>query len=221
MRESGYDASRAYRRAQESDRLIDLSGDIAPPRAAGQRRTVEELLHENDSRLGELELAKMREAGQLVDLRDVLREGTYGGDEYGTPRVYYEDEQTLPDLQDLFTVLPTTLANGSPNLENEIVKRAIEAVESNQPLDLSQIGAMKDLLAKYAGAIAALRASPDKQGQDYSAAPERAKARLVESAGSTDLVDLWAADPDDDRLSEAELSKMREAGEMLDLERAA
>jgi hypothetical protein len=55
---------------------------------------------------------------------------------------------------------------------------------------------MKELLDKYASQIAALRASPDKGGQDYTAAPELAKARLVESAGSTDRLDLFAPDPE-------------------------
>jgi hypothetical protein len=135
MRESSYDASRAYTRAGETDSgLLDLPEDVPTP---GVKRplTAEELLHE--SRQDEAEFSKMREAEEagsveLIDLgEDVprpMREGTSGGDEYGTPRVYFEDADTLTDLQDLYSVLPVRLPNGSENLENAIVERMIEDV---------------------------------------------------------------------------------------------
>jgi hypothetical protein len=196
LRES-YDASRAYKRAGETASLLDLSGDGVPTRTAQRPMTTEALLHE--SQLDEAEFTRMRSAEdagsvELVDLGDdvprPMREATFGGDAYGTDKVYYEDDDTLAELQDLFTVLPVTLPNGSPNLANEIVKAMIADVQHGHPLSPVQIGKFLELRSTHADAIAKLRARSGKGGQDYMDVPNPATARLVESARATGLIDL-------------------------------
>ncbi len=116
----------------------------------------------------------------ITDLRVIerLREATYGG-ENGTPEVYYEDDDTYRDLTDLFTVLHQEQGNGTPNLENAQVENMARTIYENRPLSAMEIGLLKRLKSKYAGQIAELRSTPDRDGQDYLAAPDPATARFV------------------------------------------
>jgi hypothetical protein len=147
-----------------------------------------------ESRGHRADYSKLRERdGELLDLSEDgipmvkvvrterMREGTFGGPELGTDKVYYEDEDTLPALQYLFTILPATLPNGTPNLENEIVLRMIEGIQNGRPLSTAEIGKAKELWTKYADQITTLRRKPDKDGQDYLGVPDPSTARLVES----------------------------------------
>jgi hypothetical protein len=107
---------------------------------------------------------------------DLLREGTYGptGSE-----VYYEDSSTIDDLRDLYVVLSEQTANGSKNLPNDQVLGMLEHVEEGHPLSDVEIGTLKQLLARFATELAKLRATPDKQGQNWSDVPDPGSARLT------------------------------------------
>jgi hypothetical protein len=174
---------------QDDDgKLLDLAGTGVP-------------LAESAPKDGQQLLEKMRESDRASDaetgLIDVgalgvtMREGSYGGDEFGTAENYYAGSETLPLLQDLLTCLPVTLDNGTPNLENEQVKVMIEDLGRGHTLSVVAIGKMKDLVVKHAAEIKALRASRDKQGQDYSSVPDPATGRQVtDDDRGTGLLDL-------------------------------
>jgi hypothetical protein len=111
-----------------------------------------------------------------MQLLERLREGVYGS---GSQQVYFEDEDTYRDLTDLFTVVSQNRGTGSPNLENAQVENMARTMYEHRPLSAMEIGLLKRLLAKYASDIEQLRSSPDRDGQDYLAAPDPATARLV------------------------------------------
>lgn len=106
-----------------------------------------------------------------------LREASYGAP--GSPQVYYEDGDTYKDITDLFTVLDQNRKTGSPNLENAQVEDLAKQIYERKPLSAMHIGVLKQLQTKYAGALAKLRATPDRDGQDYTSSPDPATARLV------------------------------------------
>lgn len=116
---------------------------------------------------------------RLDDLAVVarLREASYGVE--GGPQVYYETGDTYRDLTDLFTVLEQDRGTGSPNLENAQVEDMARSIYERHPLSAMQIGVLKQLMAKHGPALKALRAKADREGQDYTAAPDPATARLV------------------------------------------
>ena len=105
----------------------------------------------------------------------VLREGTY---QLGDGRsVYYDDGPgTLRDAADLYAVLDEEHKTGSPNLENAQAKQILDMLQSGGGLGMVHIGTLRKLLTKHAAAIAKLRKSPDRDGQDppdvASAGPE-------------------------------------------------
>jgi hypothetical protein len=125
-----------------------------------------------------------------------MREGTYGG-ENGTDVVYFEDAQTRQDLADCYAVVPEFAATGSPNLENSQLRGMLEQVERGHQLAPAQLDLLRDLVAKYRPQIEALRASPDRQGQDLMAKPDAANARFVDRPESDGegLLDLGSAVP--------------------------
>jgi hypothetical protein len=119
---------------------------------------------------------------RITELRDCelelllrVREATYGGE--GTPSVYYDDGNAWADITDLYQVLPTQKPDGTKNLENGQVEAiARDYSVARKPLNNTQIGLLKGLLAKYDGAIKKLRASPEHD--DYTTGPDPATARL-------------------------------------------
>jgi hypothetical protein len=134
---------------------------------------------------GERAFDRLRE-GELLDLgsdipkpEKVLGLSTYGGVN-GSPAVAYETSDTYGLVTDLWRVLPQTLANGTPNLENELVEGIAASMQDGKPLSDAEIGVLRKLLDKYQSEIVALRADPDYQS--YTDTPSPATARLVESA---------------------------------------
>lgn len=113
------------------------------------------------------------ELGELLR----VREGTYGAP--GQPQVYFEDGETYEDVTDLYTVLEADRGNGTPNLENAQVEHLAACMLAGYPLTDVQIGLLQRLLNKHADAIAALRATPDREGQDYTDVPDPGTARLT------------------------------------------
>lgn len=105
-----------------------------------------------------------------------LREGALGLADGRS--VYYQDDDTLRDAADLYAVLAETHATGSPNLENEQARGFVERLQSGGLLADVEIGRFLELLDKYADEIAVLRASPDRQGQDYLHEPDPSAARI-------------------------------------------
>lgn len=106
-----------------------------------------------------------------------VREGSYGLP--GGQQMYFEDGDTYKDITDLYTVVPMKLDNDTPNLENEQLQTMARDYITGRALSLIQIGVLKRLLDKYSDDLAALRSSPDRDGQDYSHAPDPATARLI------------------------------------------
>jgi hypothetical protein len=117
--------------------------------------------------------------GDLQGLLARVREGVYGAP--GSPRVYFEDADTYKDITDLYSILKQNLDTGSPNLENSQVEGLAASIQDGYPLSAVEIGVLQRLLAKYAKDLAELRASPDRQGQDYTSVPDAGTARLVGS----------------------------------------
>lgn len=123
------------------------------------------------------DLATLADALALAEHHARLREGVYGGN--GTPRVYYEDAGTYEDVTDLYTILDTETPDGTKDLENAQVEDLATSMLKGYPLSDVQIGVLKRLLEKYSTQIAELRATPDKDGQDYTDVPNPGVARLV------------------------------------------
>jgi hypothetical protein len=126
-----------------------------------------------------MDTQELREAQSWLGGRDLgtllrVREGTYGAP--GQPQVYYEDGDTYKDVTDLYQVLPVESGDGTKHLENAQVEHLGACMLSGYPLSDVQIGVLQALLAKYADAIAALRAD---QEQDYTNVPDPGTARLV------------------------------------------
>lgn len=105
-----------------------------------------------------------------------LREGSYQTPDGKT--VQFTDAETLRDARDLYAVLKEEHGTGSSNLENDQCREIVTDLQAGKPLDNAQFGALQTLLAKYRGAIAKLRASPDHQGQDYGRTAPEGKGRL-------------------------------------------
>lgn len=97
-----------------------------------------------------------------------IREGTY---ELGDGRsVYYDDgRETMRDAADLYTVLAENHQTGSPNLENGQARMLLDKLQSGGVLGEMHIGTLRKLLTKHAPAIAKLRKSRDRDGQDMLA----------------------------------------------------
>jgi hypothetical protein len=109
----------------------------------------------------------------------ILREATY---DTGDGRsVYYDNgRETLQDAADLYTVLAENHKTGSPNLENGQARMILDALQSGGRLGEMQIGTLRGLLAKHAAAIAKLRKSKDRDGQDLLAtASEGSDSRII------------------------------------------
>lgn len=94
-----------------------------------------------------------------------LREGTY---QLADGRsVYYDNgRETLQDASDLYTVLDENHKTGSPNLENMQARNILGLLQTGSGLGEVHIGTLRELLTKHAPAIAALRRSKDRDGQN-------------------------------------------------------
>jgi hypothetical protein len=152
--------------AVDENDLIDL-GPGVPSTKKKKPATAKEILAESQ-----------REQREL-DQR--LREGTFGGAKYGTPEVFYEDSSTYADVADLYSILDQNRGTGSPSLENAQIENLAETMMRGKSLSDVQIGVLKQLMAKYKTRIEKLRASPDREGQDYTSSPDPGTARLVNS----------------------------------------
>lgn len=95
--------------------------------------------------------------------------------------VYYDNgRETLQDAADLYTVLAENHKTGSPNLENGQARMILDALQSGGRLGEMQIGTLRKLLAKHAAAIAKLRKSKDRDGQNLlSVASEGPDSRII------------------------------------------
>jgi hypothetical protein len=113
----------------------------------------------------------------LSDLLTVarLREGTY---QAGGHTVYFQDADTLRDAADLYAVLREDAENGSPNLENDLVRAWVAQLQSGQLLDDVQLAKLFELMDTYAPQIAAYRASGDRT-QDILNVPENPSPRIL------------------------------------------
>lgn len=110
-----------------------------------------------------------------------VREGSYALPDGRA--VYFNDGQTLRDVSDLYTILHENHSTGSPNLENEQAKAMLDQVQRGGKLDDTQIGVLVKLMGKYHAQMAALRKSPDREGQDILAVPEN--GRMIPKGAST------------------------------------
>ncbi len=156
--------------------------------------------HAQASAAFESEFEPMRESADadddaLLDLGEFvpMREGTYGVD--GGPQTYYEDAQTRQDVSDLYACVPELTPAGSPNLENSKLRGILENVEHGRQMSNVELATVRELLDKYADQVKALRASPDREGQDLHHVPDPSQARVVDRAeqdgeGLIDLGDL-------------------------------
>ncbi len=110
-----------------------------------------------------------------------MREGSYRNADGS--RIAYPDRQTVQDARDLYAILQEQAPSGSSNLENDQVRAILSDLLSGQP-DLSdaQWGVLKHLTGKYAAQLKALRASPDRRGQDYSKVVPVGTGRVLEPA---------------------------------------
>jgi hypothetical protein len=112
------------------------------------------------------------------DLVARLREATYpAGD--GKTAVMYDSGDLYAEACDLYAVLGEEAPSGSSNLENDKIRAILTDLQSHKPLSAVQYGVLDELLRKYSGALAKLRSSPDKDGQDFVSSPDPATARLV------------------------------------------
>jgi hypothetical protein len=107
-----------------------------------------------------------------------LREGEVPLDNGRT--AYYQDAETLRDALDLYAVLAADHATGSPNLENDQALDMVKTLQSGAFLGESQLARLFELLGKYRDPIEALRASPDREGQDFLHVPEGDSARIID-----------------------------------------
>jgi hypothetical protein len=119
-------------------------------------------------------------SAELADLYvfSRLREGTYTA---GPKRIYFQDASTIRDAADLYAVLKEQAANGSPNLENELVKAFIQTMQNGQTLSGEQLAKLFELRDRYAAEIEAYRKDPD-WSQDILKTPDErdaARARIL------------------------------------------
>jgi hypothetical protein len=95
----------------------------------------------------------------------VLREAAY---QLADGRsVYYDDgRESLRDAADTYAVLPEETPGGSPNLENLKARHILDRLQTGMGLGETHIGELRGLMTKHRDKIAALRADPDRNGQD-------------------------------------------------------
>ena len=101
----------------------------------------------------------------MLDSLRRVREGSYQLPDGRA--VYFDDgRETLRDAADLYAVLPETTATGSPNLENLQARHILDRLQTGMGLGETHIGTLRALLSKHKRRVDALRASPDRHGQD-------------------------------------------------------
>jgi hypothetical protein len=104
-----------------------------------------------------------------------LREGTFKA---GSHTVYFQDGDTLRDAADLYATLKEDAGTGSPNLENELVRSWVQALQRGEMLSNTQLAKLLELLDKYRDEIQAYREDPD-QSQDILDVPDGNEAHIV------------------------------------------
>lgn len=108
----------------------------------------------------------------------MLREGSYPTPD-GEGSVYYVDDSTMRDAADLAAVLNEDHVTGSPNLENLQARNILDHLQTGAGLGEVQIGTLRKLVAKHRAKITALRASGDREGQDYLDVADPGSARMT------------------------------------------
>lgn len=84
--------------------------------------------------------------------------------------VWYDDgRESVQDAADLYAVLPEAAPGGSPNLENLQARHILDRLQTGQGLGETHIATLRGLLSKHRAKIDALRATPDRRGQDVLA----------------------------------------------------
>jgi hypothetical protein len=104
-----------------------------------------------------------------------LREGVFTS---AGKRVYFQDGQTLRDAADLYAILHEQAETGSPNVENELARGLVVAIQEGRLLNDVQLGKLFELLKKYGPELRAYRASSDSS-QNILAVPEPGHARIL------------------------------------------
>ena len=112
-----------------------------------------------------------------------LREASYTNAD-GSKVLYSSGGDSYRDAADLYAILSENHTTGSSNLENDQVRQILTDLRAGKDLDNAEWGVLKTLLAKYRTQLAALRASPDHQGQDYTAVAPEGTGRLIPASGS-------------------------------------
>ncbi len=107
----------------------------------------------------------------------IIREGSYPAPDGRS--VYYVDDDTMRDAADLAAVLKEDHTTGSPNLENLQARNILDHLQTGAGLGEVQIGTLRKLMAKHQAKIAALRASGDRDGQDYLDVADPGSARIA------------------------------------------
>lgn len=125
--------------------------------------------------------------GQTFD-GGMFREASY---ETGDGQhVYYDDgpagKETLRDAADLYAVLDENHDTGSPNLENDQARGILGRLQSGAGLGEVHIGQLRKLMAKHAAAIAELRRSRDRDGQDLLAVPSAGSDSRISNPTDTE-----------------------------------
>jgi hypothetical protein len=113
-----------------------------------------------------------------------LREATYDVPD-GSKVQYSSGGDTFKAASDLYAVLDELAPSGSSNLANDQVRQMLSDLQAGKDLSDAQWGALTELLQKYAKQLAALRASPDKNGQDYTAVAPEGTGRLIAAPSSS------------------------------------
>jgi hypothetical protein len=113
---------------------------------------------------------------------------TYGGPEFGTPEVEYDDGTAYQLVSELYALLAPEIDNGTENLENSKVEDLARSILGGKPLTAVQYGVLKELAAKYAKELAAARADGDAS-QDYMQVPNPATGRLVTTPGHSNTAE--------------------------------
>lgn len=94
-------------------------------------------------------------------------------------RIAFLGPQTVQDARDLYAVLQEEGPSGSSNLENDQVRAILTNLHAGRDLDDAQWGVMRHLTEKYASQLAKLRASPDRNGQDYASVAPLGTGRVI------------------------------------------
>jgi hypothetical protein len=119
-----------------------------------------------------------------TDVLARLREATYDVPD-GSKVQYSSGGDVYRDACDLYAILDEVAPSGSSNLENDIVRQLLTDLRQGKAPNGQQWGALRALLEKYARELAALRASPDKGGQDFVGGAAPGTGRVIPAPSSS------------------------------------